>query len=908
MRASIVTALVLALAGCGSSATTPDGGTCAPSNGGVETCDGLDNDCNGVIDDVDPALLAADPNHCGACATACDYTSTHQLGACSNGACAPAGCVPGWSDADGDPGNGCESGCTPAPESCNGIDDDCDGRIDNGFTATWAADGTPNYDSDAANCGGCGLACDLPGAVSSCAAGSGGRGACAVDHCINDPGVATYRHDPASGALDTTGCEYRCPTPSSTAGDCDAGACTFPVETCNGVDDDCDFAIDDHVTDPGIGQPCGDACPGGLVANCVGQCKAGTLACDRGIATCSGNIGPSAEVCDGADNDCDGSVDEDFTAPAPAGFANGDLQHPLYNSDAHNCGGCGPDPRYVCALPHATDGCHSASANAQGNCFVASCDAGFNYAAHTDSDVAAPSCNVVSAARDSTPGNAASGVGCFYQCSHGFAPPLTTCSGCTIAASESTCDGQDNNCDGCIDNIATKPTGLCATAGVCAGAAIPISCKGVSGWKCDYSGVANVELDGSGNLATVEARCDGLDNNCDGFCDESFPGVPTGPAPGCQRNPNRAATSCSAGNGPCLKTGTLCCGTTAGTCAASAAGSVCNVSADLTKAQPETCNGIDDNCNGLVDDPNSANGKAGYHDPTVQVSVPAGDPSLFGNPAAHTVYIYSYEAARPDSSATSPGAIEARACAKSGVVPWSLVTESEARAACAGAGGRLCTSWEWQTVCEGPTTVPPPSWSFSTTQDVYVAGACNDANRATPPALWTTGHGPNSGTKTCSVIWPGGSVADLSGNLFEWTRTPTPGTVLGNGAGASVGSSGTAGQMQVSGLAGLVTAGVTAGDTITLSGSTASNGTFEILTVVDGATLIVAKAGFPASGGTDATNGAIGWSVFDTVYPTRGGSYSSQPAGATCEFDAITEEPGFVSDDLGFRCCFDSPP
>ncbi len=76
-------------------------------------------------------------------------------------------------------------------------------------------------------------------------------------------------------------------------------------EVCDGIDNDCDIAIDEIY--PEQHQLCGfveDADYG------VGICTPGVMKCDNGAVYCDGHIGPSEEICDGLDNNCNGSIDE----------------------------------------------------------------------------------------------------------------------------------------------------------------------------------------------------------------------------------------------------------------------------------------------------------------------------------------------------------------------------------------------------------------------------------------------------------------------------------------------------------------------------------------------------------------------------------------------------------------------
>jgi 2',3'-cyclic-nucleotide 2'-phosphodiesterase (5'-nucleotidase family) len=105
----------LPLASCGVGACARTGSTCSPASctpgtPTAETCNGIDDDCNGVIDNGVPLAT------CG-------------VGACARtgSTCSPASCTPG----------------APTAETCNGIDDDCNGVVDNGVCGVAAVPAMP---------------------------------------------------------------------------------------------------------------------------------------------------------------------------------------------------------------------------------------------------------------------------------------------------------------------------------------------------------------------------------------------------------------------------------------------------------------------------------------------------------------------------------------------------------------------------------------------------------------------------------------------------------------------------------------------------------------------------------------------------------------------------------------------
>ena len=224
--------------------------TCGPVPS--ESCNDIDDDCDGLVDEelIQP------------CSTVCD----NGLETCQNG---------NWIS------------CTatqPLDEACDGADNDCDGQIDEQLSCLCDVSDVGNLQP-----------CTEPPLLC-------GQGFKMCD-CI----------DERCTELRMTDCLAFCnyfPDPSVP---CDPlTGMRLAREECNAFDEDCDDELDEDLVQACYTGP-PDTVGVGVCSTGEAYCRMGSWGSDRDgdfvAGLCSGEVNPSVEVCDGADNDCDGQVD-----------------------------------------------------------------------------------------------------------------------------------------------------------------------------------------------------------------------------------------------------------------------------------------------------------------------------------------------------------------------------------------------------------------------------------------------------------------------------------------------------------------------------------------------------------------------------------------------------------------------
>jgi hypothetical protein len=223
-----------------------NGCECVKTNNGVEVCDGIDNNCNGVVDEGYD--FANDENNCGGCNVTCAFP--FATATCVNSKCVQGPCLPNFYDRDPNI-PGCETECIKTNngvEVCDGIDNDCDGVVDNNL-------GAPTVT------------------------------------CLSNGVCAGIK--PACQGQNGWVCNY--PTTYEVVEDTKFG--------CDGLDNDCNGLTDEPFL---IGKACvvGSGPCAGTGTWVCDNTMAGNHRCMGSMKT------PGTEICNGLDDDCDGLVDE----------------------------------------------------------------------------------------------------------------------------------------------------------------------------------------------------------------------------------------------------------------------------------------------------------------------------------------------------------------------------------------------------------------------------------------------------------------------------------------------------------------------------------------------------------------------------------------------------------------------
>ena len=750
------------------------------------TCDNHDDDCDCTKDeDVD---MCTDVNNCGTCGRMC--TVSHGTPVCQhsgpapctdqNTACAIASCDPGWWDIDPQI-PGCEYPCQLTDggqgvgvETCgDGIDNDCNGLIDGNDPGVYG-ENVVCYGSLLGECG--------KPAHSGLTQCQGTQMVCAgpnVLHPGDVPETCNNLDDDCDGVTDNNPTDAGASCGVSSIFPCRLGTITCQsgvlncvgaidpgVESCNGIDDDCDGLIDLTVpnTPPSdsVG-PCNVPIspPNGATSPCV----AGTLACVGGTIQCQGWHGPSGPV-DGCNDDsnCDGVL----------------TNQPDFNTDIHHCGNCATDCYANPQLAHTIQTCVA------GHCTFGGCQNGY------------------------------------YDI-----PANHTCSYACLFNGSEACNNIDDDCDGQTDEGVTPPSPV-QVCGVSPAATAPecttlVQVQCVAGtWQCTFpNGVCPGGCDPSDEI------CDeaGLDNDCDGSVNENVNNWHK-PCYSDDSHPVPGDGACrTAGIYTCSSNTTTSCNAVAASCASLPGG--CDEKCD---GIDNDCDGLTDesfeskgsNATYFVKPAVTKIG-ANLWIASYEASRPNATTSSAGT--GNGYFCSSGCAPLPNAPAGEP-LNDTKACSVPDRIPWFNVNPIEVEQTCDAIGGRVCTKAEWQGACQGST---PCSWGYdprgAACTASYTAGKfCNlkpndfDLVAAgDQDGLFTTAHtlptyNQANAPVHCFADWGGlqgnpahngvspyytctnsicNAIFDITGNLREVTKTSNTAYPLMGGAFNSVESGAT---------------------------------------------------------------------------------------------------------------------
>ena len=499
----------------------PDAGDCAPTDaqifpGAKEICDGQDNDCDYDIDD---GFADTDEDEVADCVDE-DLDGDGKKNVTDN---CPQVPNPEQDDLDGDgtgdacdpdfDGDGIPNGTDVCPLLYNpgqkdldgdGLGDVCDGDWDGDELANEEEDNCPwvaNPDQEDQDEDGVGDGCDDDADgdgdpdVTDCAPLNPYVFAAADEECDGLDNNCNGLYDEGFPDLDADDFKNCVDSDDDDDGDPDLVDCeplnpavhSLALESCNGLDDDCDDEVDEEL---------------GMLACGDGECFHTVVACQAGKkVSCDPMEGASYEVCDGKDNDCDELVDEDFGSQS---CGQGECAHSVQ----------------VCA-----DG-NPAQCDPMEGAVAESCDEKDNDCDGTTDEPGADGCQEYFQDND-WDGHGAGDSACLCEPSAKYKSALDDdCNDLnpwSFPGATELCDGVDNDCDEEVDEEGSSGCNWFFADGdgdgFGSGDAVCSCLAPGNGWAVTPG---DCNEDSSDVHPGAFESCDQLDNDCDGDMDEGF--------------------------------------------------------------------------------------------------------------------------------------------------------------------------------------------------------------------------------------------------------------------------------------------------------------------------------------------------------------------------------------------------